>query len=228
MVNDDLLYRGNPKNRPLPEIFEQEDLNKIFKQIIICPDYPKNDWGEFQRKRDLTLVFTIYILGLRPREATNLKFSDINMRTTTIHISWKSNKTKSERTIPIPKVLITILKNYLSLPRERFWKGSPYLFPSMENQHISPERLKTIFREKVLKPTGLWEMPKESKVPKIRLYTLRHSRATQILRRQIMEDGKPDIYMIANFLGHKDIRSTTVYLHKNKEYTEYMRDRLEL
>jgi integrase len=225
---NNLIYSGNPRRRPLPEVFSENELKQIFKQLSICKDYLKSDWGEFQRQRDITLIATIYILALRPGEACNLKFNDFNMRNATVKIRWQSNKTKSERVLPVPSTLLNVLRNYLSLPRARFWHGSPYLFPSMENPHISPGRLKHIFREKALKPCGLWLMPTSGKTPKIRLYTLRHSRATHILNKQIQQIGSPDIFAIANILGHKDIRSTTVYLHQNTKYREYLREQIEL
>ena len=70
-------------------------------------------------------------------------------------------------------------------------------------------------------------MPEKNKIPKIRLYTLRHSRASHILKKQIKETGQPDLYAIANFLGHSDIRSTTVYLHTDEDYMGYLREQIE-
>lgn len=84
-----------------------------------------------------------------------------------------------------------------------------------------------IMREKILKPLNLWEMPTKGKRPKFSTYTLRHSRASHILNKQIKETGQPDIYAIANILGHSDIRSTTVYLHTDKKYNNYLRELLD-
>ncbi len=50
-----------------------------------------------------------------------------------------------------------------------------------------------------------------------------HSRASHILKKQIQGAGMPDIHMIANFLGHSDIKATQVYLHTDEEYLEYER-----
>jgi len=214
--------------RRIPEIFTEQEINQIIKQIIKSNEYPKNEWGKFFKHRDLCLIATIYMLGLRPGEACKLKFHDFNFKNMSVRIKGESNKTKKDRIIPVPKLLVNFYNLYFSFPRARFWKGSKYLFPSFKNPHISAERLKHIFREKVLKPLDLWEMPEIGKVPKIRLYTLRHSRASHILDKHISEKGNPDILAIANFLGHEDIRSTKVYLHTGKNYLEYLRNQIEI
>lgn len=224
-----LNYNGTKR---LPEVFSEQDINRILNQILISEDYWKKgnykEFADFFRRRDLCLIATIYIMGLRPKEACCLKFSDINLRTATIKIRGKNNKTGKDRVLPIPYILIKFFKFYFKLPKNRFWKGSKYLFPSFQGDNISPERLKGIFREKVLKPLGLWQIPEIGKVPKIRLYTLRHSRATHILNKQIKNDGRVDLYAIANFLGHSDLRSTQIYLHTDEKYMEYLRNQVEI
>jgi len=220
-----LNYNGTKK---LPEVFSEEEINGILKQLFNSKDYKKNDWGEWIRFRDISVIATIYLLGLRPKEACSLKFSDFNFQYATAKIRGENNKRKKDRIIPVPKVLIQIYKSYFKFPKARFWRGSKYLFPSLQNNHISPQTLKAIFREKALKPLRLWRMPTKNKISEIRLYTLRHSRATHILKKQIKENGQPDLYAIANFLGHADIRSTTTYLHTDKSYMNYLREQIEI
>ena len=104
---------------------------------------------------------------------------------------------------------------------ERRLGDKKYLFPSYENNSISPERWKHIFREKILKVAGLWVAPEEgSTVTKFRSYTLRHTKATEIM------NETHDLFLVANMLGHAKLNSTKVYLHKDKKYMEYMRNRM--
>jgi len=35
-----------------------------------------------------------------------------------------------------------------------------------------------------------------------------------------------DLFLVANLLGHAKLSSTKVYLHKDKNYMEYMRNKL--
>jgi site-specific recombinase XerD len=223
-----LLWKGVKK---IPKTFEKEDIARIFDQIFKSKDYWKTkgykDWGEFLKWRDACLIATIYSLGLRPKEACCLKFSDFNFKYGLVKIDGANNKTRKDRIIPIPKTLLKFYIAYFKFSKLRFWKGSKYLFPSFQNNHISPQTLKGIFREKILKPLGLWDCPFEAKAEYRTLYKLRHSRASHILNRQIKEKGAPDIFAIANLLGHSDIRSTQVYLHTDKRYMSYLRKQID-
>lgn len=218
-----LNYNGT---RRLPEIFSENEIMRIITQPFRCKDYwtkeGYKDWGEFFKMRDCCLLATIYILSLRPNEACSLKFNDFDFRTSRVRIRGESNKVKKDRVLPVPGTLLKFYKSYFKFPKARFWKGSKYLFPSFTTEHISSSHLKMIMREKVLKPLGLWVMPDKGKRPRFSTYTLRHSRASHLLNKQIKETGSPDIFALANILGHSDIRSTTVYLHTDKSYNKYL------
>ncbi len=223
-----LLWQGV---RKIPNIFSDKEIELIFKSILNSNNYWSKkgykDWGEFLRFRDLTLIATIYYLGLRPNEACSLKLSDFNIANSTVLINGKNNKCHKDRLLPLPKRLIDIYTEYLKFERYRFWHGSKYLFPSFSSEHIHPGRLKAIFREKALKPFGLWKMPENNKISPTRLYTLRHTFASRLLNKQIEKHGQPDLFAISNLLGHSDIRSSSVYLHTDSSYMEYLRKEIE-
>lgn len=212
-----LLYEDTKK---LPGIFSQADIGQMFEQIDDSPDYLKTVWGEWMKARDKAILATIYILGLRPGEACGLRFDDFNLKEGTVLIRGENNKVKKDRVLPLPADLLPFYQNYLKFDRIRFWKGSPFLFPSAERQHISAQRWKHTFREKILKPLGLWEAPVNSTIPKYRSYTLRHTRATELLNKY------KDIFLVANVLGHSKLNSSKVYVHTAEDYREYMRKAL--
>lgn len=219
--------------RRYPKWFSEQEVSMIMRQLASCKDYWKTKgykaWGEFFKFRDLTLIATIFILALRPNEACSLKFTDFDWQHSLLRIRGETNKTKKDAPpIPVPKMLLNIYSQYFKFPRRRFWRGSKYLFPSFMNDHISSGTLKTIMREKVLKPLGMWEVP-DGPIGKQRtIYKLRHARAVQLLNKQIRETGKPDIHAVANFLRHADIRSTMAYLHTDEQYQNYLRKQVEL
>jgi len=224
-----LNYNGT---RKLPEIFTEQEVANIVTQPLRCSNYWNKkgyaEYGKFLQMRDCCLVATIYLLGLRPNEACCLKFSDFDFRYSNVRIDGANNKCKKDRVLPLPLPLLKFIRHYLKFNRARFWRGNKYLFPSLQGSHLSAGRLKHIFREKILKPLNLYTSPEIGKVSKFRTYTLRHSRASHILKKQIKEKGSPDLYAIANILGHSDLRSTQIYLHTDEKYSDYLREQMNL
>jgi len=208
-----LLYDCTMK---LPdEIWTSKDVDIMIKTLQESNQYLKNIWGEWMRARDMLIVKMMFEHALRPRELLCMRFEDIDLRKKTIKIRGENNKVRKDRLLPINEKISDLFINYFKFPRW-IWKGSEYLFPSFVNEYLSSGRWKHIFREKVLKPSGLWKKPEKPCLCKTRSYTLRHSKATELI-------NKTDIWMVANILGHADIRSTKPYLHLNKELFENMR-----
>lgn len=212
-----LLYEDVKK---CPEIFSGAEIEAMLNQIDKSEGYLKTAWGEWMKARDKAILMTIYILALRPNEACALRFDDFNLKEGTVLIRGENNKVKKDRVLPLPPDLIPYYRNYFKFERVRFWRGSPYLFPSLETSKISAGRWKHIFREKILKPLGIWEAPVNSTVPKYRSYSLRHTKATELLNKY------KDIFLVSNVLGHSKLNSTKIYVHKSPDYMEYMRKAL--
>lgn len=211
-----LIYDTTGK---LPEeIWNKEDIELMIRIIDESQDYLKGIWGDWMRARDKLIVKMLFEHALRPKELLKMKFEDINLQEKTLRVRGENNKVRKDRLLPVNEKIAPLFIEYFSFPRW-LWKNSPYLFPSFANQYLSPERWKHIFREKALKPAGLWIKPEKPSLCKTRSYTLRHSKATELI-------NKTDIYTVANILGHADIRSTKTYLHLNKAIFEHMRQAL--
>lgn len=232
LPKESVLLWNCPKNiKHRTKVFSSDEINLIFQTIKDSKDYygQKKDssynpeyrklLGEWMKARDLCIISFIYYSALRPGEACGLKFSDIDLVRKEIYINAANNKTKKDRTVRLCKFILPYYNDYLAFPK-RFWKNSEYLFPSYENNHLSPERLKYIFRQKVLKKCGLYEPISRDETPAdatTKLYSLRKSRATHLL-----EKGK-DLYAVSNILGHADLRVTaSYYVNTGNKYQEYL------
>ncbi|MFA5723649.1 MAG: site-specific integrase [Candidatus Pacearchaeota archaeon] len=222
LPKENVLLWSAPKNvKHTTKVFTRKEITLMFKTLRNCKDYFKNPLGEFQRMRDYTCLQFLYWCALRPAEACRLRFKDVDLKKNLLFVSGTSNKTHKDRIIPLPQQVIPHFKNYLKMP-DKYWRDSDYLFPSLSNNFMATKTLEVTFREKVLKVCGLYEPANlKHKCPKdcrTRLYSLRKSRASQLL-----EQSK-DLYLVANFLGHADIRVTaSYYIHANTEYLSYMK-----
>jgi len=138
------------------------------------------------------LLSLIYSAGLRAREASNLKISDIDSGRMMIHI--RQSKYNKDRYVPLSKLVLKGLRKY-------FYACRPVEYLFNGNEPGSPLSVKGI-------QWALREAIKKCKFQKgITLHTLRHSYATHLL-----EFGM-DIVSIKELLGHERIETTMVYLH---------------
>lgn len=201
--------------------FSEEEIGKIMKQLLTSEDYPNNQYGDWMRYRDINIVAFGFFLGLRPRCIAMVKFSDIDPIRKVLYVDKNANKLKKGRTVPIPDSLLNFVEKYLTFPKF-LWKTSSFLFPSMENDHISTKRIEVIIREKALKPLGLYQKGLTS------TYSLRHSFARVTLNRMIKKHGIADLNVLAAIMGHASVDTTAkFYLKEDDNYLDYMREQMQ-
>lgn len=214
-----LIWQNAPKR--IRKTFSQKQIQRILDVIENSAKlYMKNGWGKFMRVRDKTIVMTIYFCALRPNECLSLTFNDVDFERALIMIRPETNKTKNGRIVPIPKTLMLYFKEYLS-QSPYFWKNSEYIFINYgSSNHLSAERWKARFRE-ILKEAGIY-LSTNSTIPPYSSYSLRHTRATELLEKSGM-----DIFAVGNLLGHKSLESTKQYIHTNSKYMEYLKELMD-
>lgn len=153
-----------------------------------------------RRPRYRAVLATLYSCGLRLQEGTHLQTSDIYTEQMLIHVH--RGKGAKDRCVPLPRATLILLR--------QFWKthGNPtWLFPAGGRDGVG---MRTADRPV---PFGtvqkaLHAAVDDSKIPKAaHPHTLRHSYATHLL-----EEGVP-LQVIQAYLGHRDIRTTTIYTH---------------
>lgn len=199
------------------DIWDREEIQKMVQTLVASNDYPKNIHGQWMKARDLLLFNMMFEHATRPNEICALRFEDIDLKNNKIFINGTSNKVKKSRWIPLCRRVAKYWNVFLSFP-SWLWKDSKYIFPSFgdKSKPLSAGRWKHIFREKICKPSGFYQQPDHPSHARTTSYSLRHSRATEILE----EEG--DIDLVAALLGHKDTRVTRGYTHFTKTRWEKM------
>jgi len=210
-----LIYQPNkwvPNIIPLEEI---ENLAQAFSRRPKKHNFESTDkTPNFIIRRNVALFWFSFSLALRPLEAVSIKFSDIWKNPTGeywIRIRGETNKKKKDRVLPLPKTLVSVLQELFDeFNYRKFWKGSPYLFPSTRDKqnHLSRYQWNSVFQD-AIKEAGLWR--KHPHPEKNRgfytAYSLRHSRAVDLL-----EKSNFDLWSVANVLGHCRIDVVSCYL----------------
>ena len=140
---------------------------------------------------------TMYSSGMRVSEVIHLHYDDISRSNMQIHV--RNTKNRMDRYTILSKKNLDILTRYW------FERNRPtgILFPNrFTGEYLTVSTLEQVMR-RAIKESGI--------TAKATPHSLRHSFATHL-----MEQGVDQKY-IQTLLGHRDPRSTEVYLHRSNK-----------
>jgi len=193
---------------PIRPIYEEEEIETLLRA---CDPNER-------------VLYLCYLLtGLRDKEMRYLTWRDIDFRTQAIRVTRKplygfKPKNKEEREVPVPSSLMATLKKY---------RGSKKLFPDalvFPNESGRPDKRHEFKLKRIAFHAQLNCGQCVSKhgnkcsegafCSKFFLHKFRHTFATRNL-----QDHVCDIKTLQNWMGHKDLSSTMVYLKavRNKD-----------
>jgi integrase len=198
-----------PKNadRTIDKVINASDLQILFTTFeshvksnmdkgFIKHDHTRMDWFK-------PVIATFFFTGLRLKELTHLRWSDIDSDWSFITVRNSDETTTKSgrmRLIPIRKPLIPYLES---------WKNGTFrtkdglVFPSVTNRTafgtpLDANRISRTFK-KFVRMAGL--------PPGATIHGLRHSFGTDLLRKNV------PINQVAEIMGHKSIEVTRIYQH---------------
>lgn len=150
-----------------------------------------------QNKAYLT---TVYTCGLRLHEALYLQTYDIDSDRMRIHVH--RGKGAKDRYVPLPQATLKTLRSYWKHHRNPRW-----IFPRLgRSGKEGPSAQEPMNYTSV--QGALRRVLKQLKFKKrVSIHTLRHSYATHLLEAGV------NIRRIQQYLGHRSLNSTMVYLH---------------
>ena len=180
--------------RKLPDTLSPDEINNIINSVDLS-----NAHGE----RNRTILETLYSCGLRVSELINLKCSKLFLKDSFLIVTGKGNK---ERAIPLNKILIKYLKNYIRLIRshQKIEAGhEDFVFLNNRGKQLTRMMIFTIVKKHTEK-AGI----KKNISP----HTFRHSFASHLLQ------GGADLRAIQTMLGHESISTTEIYMHIDRDF----------
>ena len=211
------------RKQRVPEVMTREEVRDVLKVL--------------EGKRSKWLIASLlYGCGLRLSEALRLRVKDVDFGQQIIVI--RDAKGDKDRIVPLPKKLVTHLKEQLEHARQihnhdialGFGRVSlpyalarkyPYADAEWIWQYVFPSTKRSVDpRSGSIKRHHLFDSYMEDAVKdavrrsgltkRITCHTFRHSFATHLL-----ENGK-DIRLIQELLGHSDVKTTMIYTHVAK------------
>lgn len=173
------------QKRKLPQILSSSEVEKFLEQP---------DLREAKGIRDKAMLEMLYATGIRVSELIGLNTADVNLTVGFV----RCRNEKKERVIPMYKVAVKALRDYLEEVRPAMVESTdePALFVNVVGGRMSRQ--------------GFWKIvkyyQKKAGIDKeITPHTLRHSFAAHLL-----ENGA-DLKDIQEMLGHADLSTTQIY-----------------
>lgn len=170
----------------LPKVLSLNEINTLMRQNLSTIEN--------------VIIELLYSCGLRVSELTNLKITDINLKSKNIICSGKGSK---ERLVPFGDFALKKINNYLKEREVTAYKyniNSQLLLIRNDGKFITRQdiyriihRLGTILNKEISP------------------HTLRHTFATHLL-----ENGA-DLRVVQELLGHSDVATTQLYTHISKK-----------
>lgn len=208
----DGVARAARRHHRSAHLYTDQEIQRILQAALAYPS-PKAPWRPIWL---FTMLMLAYCAGLRGGEIVRLKLGDVDLREETLDI--RETKFFKHRRLPLAPGVMAALKHYLSLregagaPRNPesalFWspqRGRGYTVGGMRLV------LTDVLRRAGVKPARGAVGP--------RIHDMRHSMVSHRMREWYKSGINPQSKLpyLATYLGHKDIRSTLVYLNITPE-----------
>lgn len=191
---------------PKPEKFNPTVLNEEQLQVLLnyCSSSPL-----------LTPISLILLTGLRRGEALGLKWSDIDFENKVLHVQRSATPAKggyhfspcktekSNRFLSLPDIAVSVLENWKMYQSEFYltidnFNPDDYVFYNYTCKILSCSAIRRYYKKAL----------QDCNLPDIRIYDLRHSYATLLLKKNIAPK------VASKMLGHSDTRTTLdIYTH---------------
>lgn len=168
--------------------------------LLAAPD--RDRW---EGRRDRALLALTAQAGLRVAELTGLNSGDITLGTGA-HVRCLG-KGRKHRAVPLGVATSTVIGGWLT---ERAGSRDEPLFPTRTGRRLSPDAVERL----VAKHARTAASQDPSFPDGVHPHVLRHTCAMNLLHAGV------DTAVIALWLGHADIRSTTAYLHADMTIKE--------
>ena len=189
-----------PRPKTLPDVLTLDEVRRLIDAV--------------RTLHNKTYLWTVYSLGLRLTEGLHLQVGDIDSARMLVHVH--RGKGSKDRYVPLPVKTLTLLREYWATHRNPHW-----LFPAtgrsgkaaaLAHEPMAKASVQGALR-KVVEEVGIRKH--------VSMHTLRHSYATHLLEAGV------SLRLIQQYLGHRSLRTTMVYLHLTSQGQEQARAAIE-
>jgi len=171
-------------------ILTQSEVEKLFKTTE----------NTLLGMRSQVMLQLLYSCGLRSEEAVRVTLSDIDYSKRILYV--QPGKTRVGRYVPMTLKVAQTLQSYQQYVRPLINPNGKFLLVTCHNDS---------FRTAIIRRTLMPLLEKAATTKRISPHSLRHSIATHLLQQGM------EIEKIGQFLGHKSLETTQMYVRMNTE-----------
>lgn len=198
-------------NNYVPFIFTSSEIGRILHSadsFVISRNRSHNDILFYQ-----VIYRLLYATGMRVGEALDLKVEDVDLDNDIITIH--NGKGDVSRLVPFLPSLHYWLEKYNN---ENPAEECDFFFHHQNKEKINRMCVRNNFLHRVLPIAGI--NPSRGNGRNIRVHDLRHTFACHCLDKAIKEGKDPFCVLpyLSTYMGHKDIKSTELYLRLTSEH----------
>lgn len=183
---------GPKKPKRIPQFIDEKDMDKLFSQL-------EEQTDDFTIVRARTIIYILYLTGLRASELLSLDDNMIDFVNKEIKVTGKRNK---QRIIPFAQELQDVVCSYLALRDEKIERIDNALFVGNKGKRLTYGQLRKIVKE---------NLSLVSTMKKLSPHLLRHTFATSMLNHDA------NLESIQKLLGHQSLNATEIYTHTTFE-----------
>lgn len=214
------IARAARQNNRRAHLYSDEEILKILECALSYPS-PK---APLRPLSLFTMLMLAYCAGLRGREINSLTLVDVDLQEQSIEI--RESKFFKHRRLPLAPGVMLALQNYLDARENAGAPMSPQsqLFYSAQTGRGYSLGSMRLMLTDVLRQSGVKPL---RGVVGPRIHDLRHTMVGHRMREWYASGINPQSKLpyLATYLGHKDIRSTLVYLDITPELLQQAGER---
>ena len=192
LSDPDRTINGPKKRKRIPRFIDEKDMDKLFSQL-------EEQTDDFTIVRARTILYILYLTGLRASELLSLDDNMIDFVNKEIKATGKRNK---QRIIPFAQELQDVVCSYLALRDEKIERIDNALFVGNKGKRLTYGQLRKIVKE---------NLSLVSTMKKLSPHLLRHTFATSMLNHDA------NLESIQKLLGHQSLNATEIYTHTTFE-----------
>jgi integrase/recombinase XerD len=160
--------------------------------VVLSQEELRRFFEVIRNPKHKAMFMTLYGAGLRVSELVGLRIEDVDSSRMLLRI--RQGKGQKDRYAKLSAHLLCVLRDYFRLERP-----TPWLFPGQPTDKSMNRLTVNAIAGQICRRAGINK--------KVSAHTFRHSYATHML------DAGADLRTIQVLLGHRNIKTTAIYMH---------------